>query len=237
MVLADAIGCLVAAFTLSPARGDDFQAPATISREGQEALAEFSRKARNAVLPAPDDLEAWKVVQAGVEKKWAAAAAAVVERYGPLIEDRVLGGVPVLDIKPKGWKESDKVLVYTHGGAYTLYSARSRLLSAVPMASDTGLRVISVDYTLAPGAKWNEVTDEVVAVIEALRGEGRSLEKIAIYGESAGGGMAAGTKTTSERLSPSTASCAIIRCPMWTGSNEPPMMPIRFSAGKDSIIG
>ena len=47
-----------------------------------------------------------------------------------------MGGVPVLDIKPKGWKNSRKLLVYTHGGAYALYSAKSRLMSAVPMAND-----------------------------------------------------------------------------------------------------
>ena len=65
-------------------------------------------------------------------------------------------------------------------------------MSAVQMANETGLRVVSVDYTLAPWAKWQEVTSQVVAVILALVQEGHPLRNIAIYGESAGGGLAAG---------------------------------------------
>ncbi|MFN0019188.1 MAG: alpha/beta hydrolase fold domain-containing protein [Pirellulaceae bacterium] len=173
------------------ARGEDFSVPSTISKEAQAAAAKFSKATRNVQLPAADDIEGWKKVQAEMEQKRAAANAAVVKEYQPDIQSRKLGGVPVLDIKPKGWKESRRVLVYTHGGAYTLYSSQSRLMSAVPMAHDTGLRVISVDYTLAPHAKWQEVTSQVVAVIQTLVKEGHSLKEIAIYGESAGGGLAA----------------------------------------------
>jgi acetyl esterase/lipase len=192
MALAIAINWFVAALNTAPAQGGDFVAPSTISRQAREALAKFSRAAATAPLPPPHDIEAWKKVQAGIEKKRAEANAAVVEQYQPLIQERRLGGVPVLDIKPKNWKQSSNVLVYTHGGAYALYSARSRLMSAVPMAHDTGLRVISVDYTLAPHAQWKEITSQVVSVIQALVEEGHALGNIAIYGESAGGGLAAG---------------------------------------------
>ena len=84
------------------------------------------------------------------------------------------------------------MLVYTHGGAYTLFSAASTVEGSVPVAHDTGLRVVSVDYTTAPFAKWDEVTDQVVAVMQALEAEGYDLDDIAIYGDSAGGGLAAG---------------------------------------------
>src|SRR5436190_7066375 len=182
---------LMLAWTSSTALAQDFSAPSTISPEAQAALAKLTKAARNVQLPKPGDVEGWKKVQAEFEQKRASANAEVVRKYEPKIEPKRLGGVPVLDIKPKGWKESRRVLVYTHGGAYTLYSAKSRLISAVPMASDTGLRVISIDYTLAPHAKWPEVTSQVVAVIQALVKEGHDLKQIAIYGESAGGGLAA----------------------------------------------
>jgi acetyl esterase/lipase len=188
------LACLAAACAC-PAimSGEDFPAPATISPEARAALTAFSRAERSAPLPDPTDVEGWKEVQAQVEKKRAAAAARVVELYQPQIEERKLGGVPVLDIRPKDWRESGRVLVYAHGGAYTMYSARSRLPSAVPMAHDTGLRVIAVDYTLAPHAQWPEVTDQVIAVFQALKADGREWNDIAIYGESAGGGLAAGS--------------------------------------------
>ena len=44
------------------------------------------------------------------------------------------------------------------------------------MANDTGLRVISVDYTLAPHAQWKEITSQVVSVLQALVEEGHALK-------------------------------------------------------------
>jgi acetyl esterase/lipase len=183
----------MAAFSAADARGDDFLAPATISDEARAVLAKFSRAERSAPLPEPGDIEGWKRVQAQVEKKREAANARVVELYRPKIAEQTIGGVPVLDIRPRGWEESPRVLVYAHGGAYTMYSARSRLMSAVPMAHDTGLRVIAIDYTLAPLAQWQEVTDQVVAVLQALKADQRAWSDIAMYGESAGGGLATGS--------------------------------------------
>jgi acetyl esterase/lipase len=63
----------------------------------------------------------------------------------------------------------------------------------VPVAHATGLRVISVDYTLAPTARWEQITDEVVAVFETLVAEGYEWQRIALFGDSAGGGLAAGS--------------------------------------------
>src|SRR5262245_17328375 len=116
----------------------------------------------------------------------------ILSLYNPQISSRKLGGVPVLDIKPKDWKENAKILVFTHGGSYTFGSAQSSLGSAVLIANATGLRIISVDYTVAPRAKWQQITDEVVAVLKALEQEGHPLKDIAISGGSAGGGLAAG---------------------------------------------
>lgn len=131
---------------------------------------------------------------------WEAGEAASVpkvqitlKRYQPIVKDRKLGGVPVLEVKPKSWKENGKVLVHAHGGAYTMYSARSRLQSSVPAAAATGLRVISIDYTVAPAGKWEMVTDEVLAVLDGLQKEGYKLKDIAVFGESAGGGLVAGS--------------------------------------------
>jgi acetyl esterase/lipase len=63
----------------------------------------------------------------------------------------------------------------------------------VPAADATGLRVISVDYTVAPLGKWDRVTDEILAVIQGLQQEGHRLKDIAVYGESAGGALVAGS--------------------------------------------
>nr|WP_185977007.1 alpha/beta hydrolase [Shewanella psychropiezotolerans] len=52
--------------------------------------------------------------------------------------------------------------------------------------------MISVDYTLAPHAKYDTITDQVISVIQGLTKQGYKMSDIAIYGDSAGGGLAAG---------------------------------------------
>jgi epsilon-lactone hydrolase len=104
-----------------------------------------------------------------------------------------LGGVPVLEIRPRQWKDNGKAIVYTHGGAYVMYSAASMLGRSAVGAQETGLRVISIDYTLAPHARYNQITDQAVVAIQALLKQGQRLEDTAIYGDSAGGGLAAAT--------------------------------------------
>jgi len=97
----------------------------------------------------------------------------------------------VLDVRPKGWKDDGRAIVYTHGGAHVMYSAASMLGRAVVAAHSTGLRVISIDYTLAPHAKYNQMSDQVVGAVQALLKQGQRLGHTAIYGDSSGGGLAA----------------------------------------------
>jgi len=139
----------------------------------------FTREAREMPMPKSDDTGGWVEAQAGVEATFAPMSEAVVNQYEPQIESRTLGGIPVIDIKPKNWHASQKILLYTHGGAYTLFSAQSTLSSSVPVAADTGLRVISIDYSLAPQANWHQITDQVVTVFQALIEDGYSSENIA----------------------------------------------------------
>jgi acetyl esterase/lipase len=169
------------------------QTPDTVSPEARAFLESLPDPATLPALPAADDVAGWKRAWQAGEVASEPKVQATLKRFEPTVLERKLGGVPVLDIKPKGWKESAKILVHLHGGAYAMYSAHSRLPSSVPAASATGLRVIAIDYTVAPAGKWPKVTDEVLAVIDAIQKEGHKPRDIAIYGESAGGALAAGS--------------------------------------------
>lgn len=168
-------------------------APDTVSPQARKFLESLPDPASLPALPAPDDFAGWKRVWKATEAANEGNVQATLKRYQPAVKKRKLGGVPVLDIKPRGWKDNGKVLVHAHGGAYVLNSAHSRLQSSAAAAHATGLRVISVDYTLAPFGKWEKVTDEMLAVLAGLRKEGYKLPDIAVYGESAGGGLVAGS--------------------------------------------
>ncbi|HXJ17793.1 MAG TPA: alpha/beta hydrolase, partial [Candidatus Polarisedimenticolia bacterium] len=143
-------------------------------------------------LPGPNDIEGWKKIFDATEQHGMALSEAAVKQLGARVASKQLGGVQVLEVTPKGWVKSRKLLVYTHGGAYTFYSARSSLASAALAATYTGLRVISVDYTNPPRARWQEVAGQVVDVFKALNKQGHAMKDLAIYGDSAGGGLAAG---------------------------------------------
>jgi acetyl esterase/lipase len=167
--------------------------PDTVSPEVRKYLESLPNPAGLPANPAAGDIVGWKRAWEAGEAANEPRVQATLKRYGPAVKKRKLGGVWVLDIKPKGWKDNGKVLVHAHGGAYAMNSARSRLQSSVPAAHVTGLRVISVDYTVAPVGKWQKVTDEMLAAFEGLQKEGYKLKDIAVFGESAGGGLVAGS--------------------------------------------
>jgi dienelactone hydrolase len=84
------------------------------------------------------------------------------------------------------------VILYFHGGAYALGSARAGAGLAADHARPAGTRVISVDYRLAPENPFPAAIEDAVAAYRALLDQVPSSH-IAIAGESAGGGLAAAT--------------------------------------------
>jgi epsilon-lactone hydrolase len=165
--------------------------PTTISSEAQNALKNITSQMPEFVTPGPNDLKGWEELNKQVSAMFIAQSQSLVDNFKPNITSTKLGNVPVLDIKPKNWVDNGKVLVYVHGGGYTILGANSTLNNSVPVANATGLRIISIDYSLAPSSKWDEITGEVVSVIKALKDQGNSIENIAMYGDSAGGGLVA----------------------------------------------
>ena len=96
--------------------------PTTISPEAQKVLAAiYASKAYERKVPAVDDMEGWRTEHAAFELAAKETNDKAVEVSKVTVADAKLGGVPVLDIRPNDWKDNRKVLVYTHGGAYTMF--------------------------------------------------------------------------------------------------------------------
>ncbi len=166
--------------------------PKTVSKEAQAFLRVQSDPKLNPAFPAPNEIDKWKAVYQEFEVYLIAKMKPLLNRLKPSVTKANFGGVPVLDVKPKDWIDNGKVMVYIHGGAYTLFSAKSTVNQSALMADRTGLRVISVDYTLAPYSKWQQTIAQVITVFGELRKNGYTMADIAIFGDSAGGGLAAG---------------------------------------------
>ncbi|MFN6981064.1 MAG: alpha/beta hydrolase [Brevundimonas sp.] len=118
---------------------------------------------------------------------------AIAAQLGTTIRRDVLGGLPVVRILPRGGVSGGRALVYIHGGAYIYFSAETLVGLPALIAEATGAEVISVDYTLAPRGRWQTVTDEVLTVWKALISEGYETGSLGLFGDSAGGGLAAGS--------------------------------------------
>lgn len=170
-----------------------FQVPATVSPEAATGLA--ATYGLSARLPAPSkplSIEDWDRQRDALEQRLMPSSKALADRLGVIVTDDAIGGVPVLRLRPANYKPNGRLLIFLHGGAYTRFSAHSRLGPPALVAAATGDEVISVDYTVAPRGNWRIVTDQVIAVWRALLAGRIAPGRIGIFGDSAGGSLAAG---------------------------------------------
>lgn len=96
-------------------------------------------------------------------------------------------GVPVEWIAAPG--AANDVIVYLHGGAYTLGSINTAREVAARLAHTTNTRALVVEYRLAPEHPYPAAIEDVLIVYRWLRKEVAS-SRVVIAGDSAGGGLA-----------------------------------------------
>lgn len=102
--------------------------------------------------------------------------------------DRI-AGVPVLVYEPKAGittEKSDKLLINVHGGGFVGCFVECGGMESIPVAALTGIRVISIDYRLAPAARFPAASEDVAAVYREVLKK-TPAQKIGLYGCSAGG--------------------------------------------------
>ena len=100
-----------------------------------------------------------------------------------------LGGVDALEVTVDG-SDSANVILYFHGGVYVIGSADASVPLVADLARRTGARVITVDYRLAPEHPYPAAVEDAQAAYRGLLSKGVDPGRIAIAGESAGGGLA-----------------------------------------------
>ena len=171
-----------------------FQVAATVSPEAARDLTTiYAVTSKQPPATKPASIEDWDRQREAVDRRMIPASNAVVAKLGVSVRDDRIGDVPVLRILPARYKPNGRTLIYLHGGGFTLFSAHSRLGAPALVAVATGDEVISVDYTVAPRGNWRLVTDQVLSVWKALLAKGTRPSQIGIFGDSAGGGIAAGS--------------------------------------------
>ena len=84
---------------------------------------------------------------------------------------------------------SDGIILYLHGGAFCLGSAKTHRSITTRLAVESGMRVWVPEYRLAPEHPYPAGFDDVLACYAALR-KNHPAQQIVLAGDSAGGALA-----------------------------------------------
>ena len=111
---------------------------------------------------------------------------------GTQVSETALGGVPALDVAVPSVAADAGVLLYLHGGGYVIGAASTGVPLTAALAARTGLRVLSLDYRIAPEALFPAAVDDALAAYRALLDD-NDPARVVLAGDSAGGGLALAT--------------------------------------------
>ena len=114
------------------------------------------------------------------------ALSPVVE--GTRVEPLEVGDRPAEWLTPPG-PEIRSFVLYLHGGAYTAGSTRSHRGLASRVAAVASARTLVLEYRLSPEHPFPAAMEDAVAAYEWLLGVAGGADRVAIVGDSAGGGL------------------------------------------------
>ena len=98
------------------------------------------------------------------------------------------GGVTSEWVTAEGASDS-RVVLYFHGGGYIIGSPRTHRAMMSHLSRDSAARVLALDYRLAPEHPFPAPVEDSVAAYRWLLNEGFDPARIALGGDSAGGGL------------------------------------------------
>jgi len=99
------------------------------------------------------------------------------------------GGRPALWVDPPQARREGAIL-YLHGGLFLVGSLPGYRSLAAAIAVSAGMRVLLLDYRLAPEHSFPATIDDTRAAYLWLLAQGLTPEQVVVAGDSAGGGLA-----------------------------------------------
>jgi epsilon-lactone hydrolase len=136
-----------------------------LASSGAKTPQEMRAVFEKLAAPAQPDIKSEKVSAGGVEAEWISVPNSA----------------------------ADRAVLYVHGGGYVLGSINTHrdLMGRVARAS--GARVLGLNYRLAPEHPFPAAVEDSVAAYRWMLEKGLDPKKIAVAGDSAGGGLAMAT--------------------------------------------
>ncbi len=134
------------------------------------------------MFPVPADVQCEPIMADGVKAEWVSAPTAA----------------------------PDRAILYLHGGGYAIGSINTHRALAASLSREAKARVLVIDYRLAPENPHPAALDDAVKSYRWILKQGIQPQRIAIAGDSAGGGLTLATlvalRDAGEKL-PACAAC------------------------------
>jgi acetyl esterase/lipase len=108
--------------------------------------------------------------------------------------ERVDAGGVTCELQTPEGVSGARLVLYLHGGGYVAGSIASHRNLTSHLARASGCRVLSVDYRRAPEAPHPAPVEDACTAFRWLIGRGHDPARVAIAGDSAGGGLALATQ-------------------------------------------
>jgi acetyl esterase/lipase len=123
--------------------------------------------------------------------------------------------VPAERVAPAGSRDEAGVVLYLHGGGYVACSPLHHRPIIARLARATARPVVAPDYRLAPETRYPAALHDACASYRWLLDRGIAPTRIAIAGDSAGGGLTLGVLLHARDHGWPAPACAVVFSP-WT---------------------
>lgn len=144
------------------------------------------------------------------------------------------GDIPATHYTPASLPEPSGLLVYYHGGGFSVGSRISHDPVARYFATHAGVRVLSVEYRRAPESRFPAAAEDAIAAFEYAHRHATDLgadpNRIAVGGDSAGGNLAAVTAQQAVRRGGAVPAFQLLMYP-WTDTSVRRPSRVLFSEG------
>lgn len=134
----------------------------------------------------------------------------------------------------------DCAVLFVHGGAFIAGSSRTHRALTTWLAARSGVRVLSLDYRLAPEFPFPAGLDDVVRAIERLEANRIGLPRLVLAGDSAGAALVLGAVQRLRSAGRALPAAIALICPLTdmtdaseslrTNARSEPLLSLRHRA-------
>lgn len=184
--------------------------PRSISPEAQAFLS-HKPPVGQMELPALEDKAGWRAHAAAANAQVAAFGARNVTSHPADTITHALSACPLYEVVPNTLapENARQAILYIHGGGFFMGGGQAAINSALPFASLARTRTFSLDYRMPPDDPFPAALDDAIEAYRWLLERYRP-ERIAVYGPSAGGNLAAAVILKARDLGlPLPGACAV----------------------------